>query len=275
MQASSRAVDVMDIPAAATAQASLAGRGILITRPLDQSARLAALVEDAGGRALVFPALTIADPVDAGALHALVETLDRFDCAVFVSPTAAAKGLALVRSRRELPSRLRVAAVGKGTARELHRLGVPDVVVPNNGADSEALLALPEFQAVEGKAIIVFRGAGGRAFLADTLRRRGATVEYAECYRRERPAGDAQVLLQAWRRGEIHATTVTSSEALDNLFALVGSSGLHWLRKTPMFVPHERIAAAAHALEVADVHVTAAGDEALVEALARYFSTTS
>ncbi len=272
---SCRATEVIESTAAAPAPASLAGRGIVITRPREQSVRLAQRVTDAGGRALVFPALEILDPVDSRALRTLVDNLDRFDCAVFVSPTAAEKGLAWVGLRRELPSGLRVAAVGRGTARELHRLGVTDVVVPTDGADSEALLALPEFQAVEGKAIIVFRGAGGRELLADTLRRRGATVEYAECYRRARPAGDAQMLLRAWGRGEIHATIVTSREALDNLFALVGTLGRHWLQETPMFVPHERIAAAAHVLEVAEVHVTASGDEALVDAMARYFSSTS
>lgn len=264
-----------DLPAGATTQAALAGRGIVITRPREQSVRLAALVRQAGGKALVFPALEIVDPVDSRSLRALVEKIDHFDIAVFVSPTAAAKGLALVRSRRELPLALQVGAIGKGTARELRRLGVSEVVVPNDGADSEALLALPEFQSVEGKAVIVFRGAGGRELLADTLRRRGATVEYAECYRRARPTGDAQMLLRAWARGTIHATTVTSREALENLFALVGTLGRHWLRKTPMFVSHERIAVAASALGIAEIHVTASGDEALVEAMARYFSTTS
>lgn len=266
---------MIDLPARATTQASLAGRGIVITRPREQSVRLAGLVKDAGGRALVFPTLEIVDPVDSRALRVLVENIDRFDVAVFVSPTAAAKGLALVRSRRELPAALKVAAVGKGTARELRRLGIAEVVVPTEGADSEALLALPEFNSVEGKAFIVFRGAGGRELLADTLRRRGATVEYAECYRRARPAGDAQMLLRAWARGEIHATTVTSREALENFFELVGTLGRHWLRKTPMFVPHPRIATAASALGIAEVHVTASGDEALIEALARHFSTTS
>jgi uroporphyrinogen-III synthase len=82
------------------------------------------------------------------------------------------------------------------------------------------------------------------------------------------------MLLRAWGRGEIHATTITSREALANLFELVGTLGRHWLRKTPMFVPHERIAAAARALEVAEVHVTASGDDALVAAMARYFATT-
>jgi uroporphyrinogen-III synthase len=246
----------------------------VVTRPREQAARLAALVDAAGGRALMFPALQIEDPADLPRVRALIAALDRFDVAVFVSPTAAGRGLALVREQRELPAGLRVAAVGNGTARELRRLGVADVLVPEDGADSEALLRAPELQQMQGRTVILFRGEGGRELLADTLRLRGATVEYAECYRRVRPTADAQWLLAAWSRGEVHATTVTSREALSNLFEVVGSPGQHWLRATPMFVTHERIASAARALGVAEIHVTAAGDEALVEAMARYFSTS-
>jgi uroporphyrinogen-III synthase len=265
---------VIDTPARTTTQASLAGRGIVITRPRERSGRLVALIREAGGRPVVFPALEIVDPVDSRSLRVLIERLEHFDIAVFISPTAAAKGLACVHARREWPVGLRAAAIGKGTARELRRLGVDDIIVPAEGADTEALLAMAQFQAMQSKAVVIFRGTGGREVLADTLRRGGATVEYAECYRRARPSGDAQMLLRAWGRGELHATTATSREALDNLVEMVGTLGRHWLRKTPMFVSHERIATAARAHGIVEVHVAPSGDEALLEAMARYFATT-
>lgn len=273
--ASTRTPDVIQPPAATPTEPSLAGRGIVITRPREQSVRLAALVKAAGGRPIVFPALEIVDPVDSRALRALVDRLDGFDTAIFVSPTAATRGVALVRTRREWPANVQVAAIGKGSKRELHDLGLADVIAPDHGADSEAFLELPGFQDVQGRSIVIFRGAGGRELLADTLRRRGATVEYAECYRRAKPAGDAQMLLRAWGRGELHAITITSREALDNLFDMVGTLGRHWLRKTPMFVPHERIGEAARALGITDVTVTPSGDEALIEAMVRHFCATS
>ena len=40
---------------------TLHGRGILITRPREQAQGLAKLVEAAGGRAIVFPAIEIQD----------------------------------------------------------------------------------------------------------------------------------------------------------------------------------------------------------------------
>jgi uroporphyrinogen-III synthase len=64
----------------------------------------------------------------------------------------------------------------------------------------------------------------------------------------------------------------TSGEALRNLFEMVGTLGRHWLRKTPLFVPHQRIAALAHELGIAHVIVSEPGDEAMVGAMIRFFA---
>ncbi len=266
---------MVEVSAQSPPEPSLAGRGVVVTRPRDQSARLAELIKAASGRPIVFPALEIVDPIDSRTLRSLIDGLDRFDLAIFVSPTSASRGMEMIRASRVLPPGLRFAAIGKGSARELRRLGITEVLTPQEGADSEALLALPELRDMRGRTVVIFRGTGGRELLADTLTRRGAAVEYAECYRRIRPSGDAQMLLRAWSRGEIHGVTVTSREALNNLFDMVGALGRHWLQKTPLFVPHERIARAARALGMAHVVVTESGDEALVAAIVRYFSRTS
>jgi uroporphyrinogen-III synthase len=250
---------------------ALAGRGVVITRPRDQAHELIDRVKAAGGRPIAFPALEIVDAAESRALRALVDRLDTFDLAVFVSPTAASRGLNLVRRRREWPAQLPIAAIGKGSARELQRLGVARVLVPQAGADSEALLAMAELADMHGRSVVIFRGVGGRELLGDTLTSRGATVEYAECYRRTRPQADVQVLLRAWTQGQIHAVTVSSGEGLSNLFDMLGTLGRHWLRKTPLFVAHERIAARARELGIAEVVVASPADAAMVGAIARYF----
>ncbi len=133
----------------------------------------------------------------------------------------------------------RIAAVGNGTKRELESRGFVDVLAPEAGADSEALLALPEMQAVAGKRVLIVRGEGGRELLAESLTARGAQVEYFECYRRVAPRADPAPLIQAWDRGEVHAVTVFSTQALENLIAVAGTQRL---ARTPVFVNHARVA---------------------------------
>lgn len=246
----------------------LAGLGVVVTRPAHQAGALAELIEQAGGRAILFPALEIFDAQDMGPLSAVIDRLERFDLAIFISPNAVGKAMNLIRARRGWPPGLRCAAVGKGSCKALARFGIDNVLVPQDRFDSEGLLALPELQEMAGKRVAIFRGEGGRELLREELTRRGADLTVVECYRRGKPVGaDVGALLHRWGRGEIGAITVTSGESIRNLFDLVGKLGQQWLRKTPVFAFHENIAAVARELGVEQVFVTAAGDEGLLRGL--------
>jgi len=236
---------------------SLQGRAILVTRPRAQAQRLARLIEAAGGRVELFPAIEIEDLPPPAAL----ERLHEFDLAIFVSPTAVAKAMPQVPA---WPRALRVAAVGSGTRRELEKHGIANVIAPESGADSEALLATPALGEVAGKRIAILRGDGGRALLGETFVERGAHVEYVTCYRRLLPKPPAQ----AWRPGALAAVTVSSSQGLDNLFAVLDRE---LLRSTPMFVPHARIAERARALAVREVVLAGHADEEMLLRLVAYF----
>jgi len=238
---------------------TLQGRGILITRPREQAQGLAKLIEAAGGRAILFPAIEI----QAVPLPKLAE----FDLAIFVSPTAVKQALAAMK----WPQRAKAAAVGRGTQRELERHGIKGIIAPESGADSEALLAVPELQRVAGRRIVILRGEGGRSLLGDTLAARGARVEYAECYRRVRPQTDSGPLLTAFAKGAVHAVTVSSAEGLENLLEMLGAAGREYLKKTPLFVPHPRIAAEAKRLGLGEASVGGASDEEMLERLVAYF----
>lgn len=249
----------------------LAGRGIVITRPAHQAEPLAELIRAAGGRPILFPVLEILDTENLQPLLEVVGRLDEYQLAIFISPNAVLRTMNQVAGRRAWPAQLRVAAVGKGSVKELRRFGITGVVAPARLFDSEHLLELPELQHVAGQRIVIFRGDGGRELLGDTLTARGAQVDTVECYRRVQPRLDAGPLLKAWARDEVHAVTVTSSEGLRNLFEMIGKLGQSWLRRTPVFAPHPRIAAAARELGCSNVIDTEPGDEGLIEALRRHF----
>lgn len=251
---------------------ALAGRSIVVTRPAAQARQLAGLIRAAGGIPVLFPVLEILDSGDLRPLHALIDRLEEFDLAIFISPSAVNKAMNLITARRQLPPGLSIAAIGRGSARELKHFGVGEVIAPARKFDSEALLELPELTEIAGKRVVIFRGDGGRELLGDTLVARGAVLEYAECYRRGKPNSNAAPLLKAWARNELHAIVVTSSEGLHNLFDMVGKLGQSWLRKTPLFVTHARIAATARELGLAAVIEAGPGDAELAEGLVRYFT---
>ncbi|MFH1494756.1 MAG: uroporphyrinogen-III synthase [Pseudomonadota bacterium] len=248
----------------------LKGIGVVVTRPAHQAQHLAQLITSAGGEAIMFPVLEILDAADLRPLNTLIARLDDFDVAIFISPNAVSKALNLIRAQRQLPPQLAIAAIGKGSKKELEHCGVTEVVAPEKQFDSEGLLALPQFQDMHGKRVVIFRGEGGREMLGNTLISRGATLEYAECYRRSKPSIDTAPLLHRWARGEIHGVTVTSGESLHNLFDLLGKLGQQWLKKTPLFVPHERIAQIARDMALAQVIVTSPGDEGLITGLSEW-----
>ncbi len=255
----------------------LAGRGIVVTRPRGQADRLAALIERAGGVAHLQPTIEIEDVQDLEPILALIDRLDDFNLAIFISPNAVAKAMNLIhqrRGRRGWPSGVRIAAVGPGSRRALEARGLDAIIAPSAGADSEALLGLAEMALVAGWRIVIFRGDGGRDLLGDSLRARGADVVYAECYRRTRPRDDCAPLLAAWARGAVHAVTVSSGEGFSNLYAMLGPPGQQWLRGTPLFVPHTRIVRAAKQLGIREVVVAGAADEDVAAALVAYFAAT-
>lgn len=247
---------------------ALTGCGIAITRPIDQAQPLADLVRQEGGTPVLFPLLAISPLEDTTTFDAVIESLPQYDWAIFISSNAVEQGMPAVRARHpQLPDSLRFAAIGPSTAAALQAFGVGQVLTPASRFDSESLLTLPDMHAMEGKRVMIFRGVGGRELLAETLSARGASVVFAECYRRTNPQRDAGELTRLWQNNQLHALVVTSSEALRNLIALAGDAD--WLRHTPICVNHERIAIQAreHGLQAA--LATTPGDTGMLNCLIR------
>jgi len=241
----------------------LAGLNIVITRPREQAAQLFQRIEQAGGKTMLFPLLEIAPAADPQKLRSIISRLSEFDLAIFISPNAVRYGMEAIRATGSLPTQLKIATIGQSSAQALRDLGVPIIITPQDRFDSESLLALPELQSVAGWRIVIFRGNGGRELLGETLQSRGASVEYAECYQRLKPPLDSAALIEQ----APNAIMVTSSEALGHLWNLFDEKGKSWLTGIPLFVPHKRIAEAAHRLGVHNVFETKEGDDGLLTSL--------
>jgi uroporphyrinogen-III synthase len=238
---------------------NLESRGVLVTRAAHQASGLAGLIESQGGRAVCFPALEIGSAQDpAGALELLRQ---RWDLVVFISPNAVRHAVELLAGDR-LQSH-QIAAVGEASAHALRNCGMPADLMPQHRYDSEGLLALPELQQIRNRRVLIVRGEGGRRLLGDSLRARGAKVEYAEVYRRLKPLVDPAPLLQHWQ-AKVDIVTATSAEVLDNLLAMLGEPGASVLRLTPLLVISERMAARARELGFKQVVQASGADDASV-----------
>lgn len=247
----------------------LAGLNVVVTRPREQAVELARRLEQLGAKPLLFPLLEIEAVSDEHLLHEQLSRLKQADIAIFISPNAVRHGMAAIHAAGGVPATVQIAAVGQTSAKALRELGVVRVIAPTERFDSESLLALAELQGVAGKRVMIFRGDGGRELLGDTLKARGAVVEYVTCYLRRKPDTNVGEMIAA----APSAITVTSSEALGHLWEMLEKADRTRIAGMPLFVPHERIAQAARQQGWQHVVVTESGDDGLLSGLIAWANT--
>lgn len=250
----------------------LAGKTIVVTRPRAQATELAAGIEALGGHALIFPLLEISPPADPHPLQQAIARLADYHLAVFISPNAVDHALVPILAAGQWPAHVQPAAIGPGTVKALARFGIQHCLCPTSRFDSEGLLAEPELapEQIAGQRVLIFRGNGGRELLADTLRQRGAQVDCVTAYQRHGPSQPISTLRQHWRDRQLHALTLSSSEALRYLIEALDAEGRDFLAATPLFIPHPRIAEQAHALGLTQIIQTEAADAGILSALGAY-----
>lgn len=250
----------------------LTGKTIVVTRPLAQAAPLAAAIEQAGGTALIFPLLDISPPDDPAAMQAGLAHLADYHIAIFISPNAVDFSLPAIFAGPGWPPGLTPAAIGPSTAKALAAQGIAPCLLPGERFDSEGLLDEADFAVdrIAGQKILILRGNGGRELLADTLRQRGAQVDCLTCYQRSAPSGDFSALSTAWANGTLSGLALSSSEALRHLVDHLNPTDRAHLARTPVFVPHARIAETARHCGLQRIIQTGAADSGLLAGLLAY-----
>jgi len=219
----------------------LQGVGVLVTRPRAQAAELIGAIQDKGGAVVCLPVIEIV-PRNETTVATNASALPKPDIAIFVSRNAVAYGLSHGAGAAN-------AVTGPATAAALRAAGQTVDIDPSDGYTSESLLAEPALLDVAGKQVRIIRGGdgsegSGREVLADTLRARGATVNYLSVYERRRPIITAAALLEietAWRDGKINAITVMSVETLKNLVTLLPEWCAERMQDVRLVTPAARV----------------------------------
>ena len=226
-----------------TSDRALDGVSVLVTRPALQAEGLARAIESAGGTAIRAPMIVINGLHDGSVAGAVARDLPNFDVVIFVSRNAAEFGVALIKEEGRSLLNMAVFALGLGTATCLKSLGVKHIITPASEFSSEGLLRLDGLSEtkIKDKRIVIFRGVGGREYLAKTLLRRDAEVVYCECYERRKPA---LVLAGTLKQHAVKVPDIglaTSIEVLDNLVEKIEAEGIDQLFDMQMLVVGSRV----------------------------------
>ncbi|WP_178861824.1 uroporphyrinogen-III synthase [Thiomicrorhabdus cannonii] len=224
---------------------------LLNTRPAHQAAGLQALAQAAGGAALPCPTLKVAfQGVAAEKLAQLAE----FDTLIFISANAV-QGLqtALQRAERvwQPGARQTCFAIGRATLKAAETLRWKLHSADAHRFDSEALLAHPDLQRLQGKKVLLIKGQNGRELIAETLQQRGAEVEAWEVYQRV----PCELCAETWqnfrqsRHPLVLASSVAGLQALLSALSMAENgakqtqqAGSAWLLQQPLVTFSARIA---------------------------------
>jgi uroporphyrinogen III methyltransferase/synthase len=179
--------------------APLAGRSVVITRPLEQAAALADPLRALGAEVLAMPVLEIADPPDLGPIDDAIKHLATYHWVVLTSTNAVDRFVARLEALGKGAEALRgvkTAAVGSSTAKHMRELGIEPDLVPES-ARAEGLVAAFERLGVgKGCRVLIPRALRAREVLPYALRLRGVEVDVAPVYQMVPVPPEPSVLLR-------------------------------------------------------------------------------
>lgn len=232
----------------------LTNRVVLVTRPQHQAAEMAQMIEEAGGKALLFPSIEIQSLRDNPHVQQTFAQINQYDMLIFTSANAVMQAQQVLQSMGSAPESIeaQIAVIGKATQAAAKQAGFKVSIQPQQGFNSAALLALPQMQLVSNQRILLVRGQSGLEVLAETLRERGAIVDYAEVYCRAVPVTDSGLqrhqLSQHWADYGITDIIVTSNESLQNLYDMLDMPAQEAMLKVHLLVPSKRCVTLANSL---------------------------
>lgn len=235
------------------AQPETAALQLILTRPQQQAGEWLQRLQAQGVPARSFPLLAIS-PAEPAQVQAAWAALPRARLAFFVSPNAVEGFFAQAPTGFEWPAACLAACVGPGSARALQAAGVPvsNIIQPPADApslDSEHLWPQLSGMDWQGQPVLMLRGEGGRDWLAERLRERGAApIEFFSVYRRGCPQLDAaqqQELADLLAQPQRLLWLFSSGEAVGHLHSLA-PAGVDWSRQRCL-ATHVRIAERARA----------------------------
>lgn len=209
------------------AEPALLGKRVFIARAASQAQPLQNSISQLGAHCECLGLFNIRPLA-----FSLKRPLSEYDGLIFTSRNSIIYG-------PDLPSSVpQCLAVGPGTAAELARRGLENVVFPQDSR-SEGLLALPELHELAEQRWLIIKGQGGRDYLAQELSARGAQVERLCVYERQPIAHDPALIRQYL--ADIDYVLFFSGEGLQRLVELCPTDLREHLLSAQLVVPSARV----------------------------------
>jgi len=161
---------------------NLNGKRILITRPRAQAEEFANELIAEGAHPIFFPVIEITSLNDFEAFDSALLKLDQYDWLILTSIHGAdiffkrLEGLGI----KNIPSELRIAAIGSKTASRLSEYGVKPDFVPSEYIAESILFDLGKD--ISGKRFLLPQSDLAREYLAKEIRSAGGTVHEVVAY---------------------------------------------------------------------------------------------
>jgi len=252
--------------------APLAGKTVLVTRPLGQGETMCAALRALGAKAIHAPAIEFRAAERDGAFDAALRALAGFDWVVFTSVNgvhAVAERMDELSVPRKMLTSRRLAAVGPATAAALaEAFRAPDAVP----TEFLARAILGVVQPVRRMRFLLPRADLASPELADDLRGAGATVEAVAAYHIVRPASSPP--LPEETPDAIALTSSESVRATRDWLELQGKG--HWMHESALACIGPLTAQAVRSLACEPALISRPHtSEALVQSIAQYLSARS
>ncbi|MBN2284767.1 MAG: uroporphyrinogen-III C-methyltransferase [Deltaproteobacteria bacterium] len=251
----------------------LFGKGVLITRPEEQSGELVELLSRAGARVISFPTIGIVPPENYDALDRSIEHIEEYQWIIFTSANGVRSFLLRLMEKggdvRDLKG-IRFCAIGPATARMLEERGISVDAVPGEYL-SEGVVEVLKTYDMKGTRVLLPRAERARDVIPEGLAGMGATVDVVTAYRTVSSGRDGAELAGLLEEGRIDVITFTSPSTVKHFMEILGNvSVLPGSTRIACIGPVTKSAAEKAGLTV-DIMQGPYVIEGLVEAMVRYF----
>ena len=202
----------------------LFGKGIVITRPGEQSEEFAALLREEGARVIAFPTIRILPPEDYGDLDRAIENIEKYQWIVFTS----ANGVRFFFERfcelrndiRDLRG-IKICTIGPATRDRVEEYNIRVDMVPEEYISDGVVKAFRGVD-ISGANVLLPRAEIAGDIIPDGLSELGANVDVATAYKTVNSGEDGETIKELVDSGKIDVITFTSPSTVTNFMDIIG-----------------------------------------------------